>query len=113
VRIVKITAKFDEDEKQYIVIVGRQCDDGRLDKTSEHYGYVYDWSDPDKGYYQYPFLMEQFDDSNGLLDWGGWDTKTKSIVDVFARRIVPGEKLHRSDDGERSAYTIANVVSLL
>ena len=104
--VYKIIAKYEEDENQSIVIVGKFKENNFLDSDSEYYGYVRDYSDI--GYRRYPFVMEEYDDKNAILDWGGFDD-TKTTLNIFRRRIAVGEKLIRTEQNEPSNYTITEV----
>ena len=94
--VYKIIANYGEDERQHIVIIGRLDDNNFLDPDSEYYGYVNDWYNEESSYRRYPFIMEEYDDNNAILDWGGFDD-TKTILDVFQRRIAVNEKLTRTE----------------
>jgi hypothetical protein len=112
-RVIKVVAVYPEDEKQRIVFIGRQGSDGKLDETSEYFGYVEDWNNEREIYLRYPFTMGQLKDQNAILDWGGWDFETKTIIDVFLRRIVPGERITRTENTERWDYLIKDITALV
>lgn len=107
-KIVRLNAVCDEDERQYVVMLLRQANDGTLDVEFEHFGYVNDFNDDTKDYEMYPFTMAQMDDTRAVLDWGAWD-ETTTTFDVFGRRLVSGETIVRTELNEKWPYRIKEI----
>ena len=42
------------------------------------------------------------------MDWGALDD-TRTLIDLYGRRIVPGEALVRNERGERYDYQVVSV----
>jgi hypothetical protein len=107
---IKMTATYDEDARQNIVLVGMLDEKSHLDENLEYFGCVTNWDG--NIYARYPFTMEQLDNEQGVLEWGAWDQVTKTVIDIFQRRIVPNEKILSNDEGNRSVYTVTDVVPI-
>ncbi|CAN7635873.1 hypothetical protein LJR232_004677 [Aquipseudomonas alcaligenes] len=105
---VRIVAQWAEDERQTLVIVALQADDMSIATTVEAFGYVKDYDDEDRMYVRYPFVLEEYSDTEALMDWGALDD-TRTLIDLYGRRIVPGEALIRNERGERYDYQVVSV----
>ena len=87
---VRIVAQWAEDERQTLVIVALQADDMSIATTVEAFGYVKDYDDEDRMYVRYPFVLEEYSETEALMDWGALDTRT--LIDLYGRRIVPARR---------------------
>lgn len=102
----KITAVDKEEERQIIIFQGKLDANNYLDEESKYTGYVIDWDEEEFGTYE--FTMEYQRDQNGILIWNDGD-ETRTVINVFQRRIVPNEQIERNDAGERAYYTVRAV----
>ncbi len=110
--LVRIMAVYADDNRECLVISGLRTTDGQLVGNTEMFGYAIDWDEDAKNYLKSPFTLTAIDEGSALLDWGtAWDVRT--LLNIMGRRIVPGEKLVRSEGNERYEYTIKTVHKML
>lgn len=62
---------------------------------------------------RYPFTMVQMENQEAIIEWGGWDLKTQTSINVFQRRIVAGEKIIRREANQQWIYTIKDIKAII
>ena len=108
---VRIVATYNDDERQKIIIVGPQKETKYLASNIEMFGYIRDWSEEENNYVEYPFILRNLSEKDGIADWGAFDT-TKTILNLYGRRIAPGEAIERTEDNVIYNYTISAVTEI-
>lgn len=105
---IRLVATYDQDQRESMVIVGPQDEKGHLVGKYEMFGYSKEWVEESKTYCRYPFILTRISHDEAVADWGDWDD-TKTILDVLERRLVKGEKIVRSESGDKHSYTIVGI----
>ena len=105
---VRIVAAYDDDDRQRMIIVGPQKIDNSLSDNVEMFGYIKDWSEDESNYVEYPFILKNISETDGVADWGAFD-ETRTVLDVYGRRLVEGEKIVRTENNEVYKYTIISI----
>lgn len=113
---VKIEAIYTEDGESSIVFVAPVLNNLKLNSDSDSFGFGY-IENRDKGELtRYPFILEEFDETLALLDWGSDSGKNKTTVDILDRPLTAGTLITYNETDEEGnhygpyAYRIASVV---
>lgn len=108
---VRMLAVHDDDEKETLVLVGRQDEKMCFFTHEEAFGYVKDFDDDDSKYYKYPFILYYIEDNDAQLDWGAFDN-CLDVIDIMQRPVVNGTKIVRTQGKDRWMYTVKSIHNL-
>ncbi|MFO1496310.1 MAG: hypothetical protein U1F26_16815 [Lysobacterales bacterium] len=106
-KYARLVATHDDEPSETLVVVGQFNYDDWLVPKQEAFGYVKDL-EMDGNLYRYPFILEPDTGKTATLNWGGFDD-TLTLVDLLNRRLAKGEKIVRTEGGERYSYTIISM----